>query len=70
MPQPLFVADRASLDHADELIARYGRYAQDEAASRALHSRDLGNVLHFCQWRQVERVIAGLADDAFAGPLQ
>lgn len=70
MQPPLFVADRASLDHAADLIARYGRYAGDEAASRALHSRDLGNVLHFCRWRQVERVILALATTEASGTVQ
>ena len=29
----------------------------DEAAARADSSRDLGNVIHFCRWRQIERMI-------------
>ncbi|WP_156679667.1 hypothetical protein [Sphingomonas profundi] len=61
MQQPLFVADRASLDRAAELIDRFGIHARGEAATRASHSRDVGNVLHFCRWRQVERLILALS---------
>ena len=31
--------------------------AAAEAAARANHSRGLGNVVHFCRWRQIERMI-------------
>jgi len=63
MEEPLFIADRATLDGATDLIARFGPVAASEAAQRAEHSRDRGNVLHFCRWRQVERLIL-LLDDA------
>ena len=56
-----WVADRAMLADADELIARYGADAGWEAAARADRSRDLGNVAHFCRWRQIERLVALLA---------
>jgi hypothetical protein len=51
------VADREMLEQAAELLACYGDYAASEAAIRADRSRALGNVLHFCRWRQVERTI-------------
>ena len=38
-------------------MARFGQHAQSEAAQRADRSRSLGNVIHFCHWRQVERTI-------------
>ena len=53
--------DRAALAEANELIARFGEHAQLEAAMRADRSRTLGNVLHFCHWRTIERTIAMLA---------
>ncbi len=56
-----FVADRATLDRAAELMARFGVAAGIEAAARADRSRDLGNVVHFCRWRQVERLIVLLS---------
>ena len=49
--------DRASLEQATELISRFGEHALLEAASRASQSRSLGNVIHFCRWRQIERMI-------------
>lgn len=56
-----FVPDRAMLADATDLIANFGLDAPLEAAARADRSRDLGNVLHFCRWRQVERLVAWLS---------
>ena len=42
---------------ASALIGEYGELAVVEAANRADRSRSLGNVIHFCRWRQVERTI-------------
>jgi hypothetical protein len=55
------LTDRAALAEANELIARFGEHAQLEAAMRADRSRSLGNVLHFCHWRTIERTIAMLS---------
>ncbi len=55
------VPDRAALAEASELIARFGAHAQSEAAARANRSRSLGNVIHFCHWRQIERTIEMLS---------
>ncbi len=55
------VPDRAALAEATDLIARFGEHAQSEAAQRASRSRSLGNVIHFCHWRQVERTIEMLS---------
>jgi hypothetical protein len=38
-----------------------------EAASRADRSRSLGNVIHFCHWRQVERAIQMLCGSEVTG---
>ena len=35
--------------------------AEFEAASRADRSRNLGNQVHYCRWRQIERLIALLS---------
>lgn len=69
MHEQFFIADRASLDHAAELIARFGDNAGLEAAARAEKSRELGNVVHFCRWRQVERMILLLARDEAVGTI-
>jgi hypothetical protein len=66
MSEQFFIADRATLDGATDLIARFGDHATLEAAALADRSRDLGNLVHFCRWRQVERVILmlGMAEAA------
>lgn len=56
-----FVTDRATMEGASELITMFGEGAGLEAAARADRSRAVGNVLHFCRWRQIERTIAVLA---------
>lgn len=57
MHDPVYLPDRAAATDAEELIARFGPHAAGEAAARASRSRNLGNVVHFCRWRQIERVI-------------
>jgi hypothetical protein len=64
-----FIHDRVSLADASELIERFGDEASYEAAVRASQSRDDGNVVRFCHWRQVERVIATLASDEVLGTI-
>ena len=54
-------ADRAAYEAAATLIDSLGDYAADEASARAEKSRSLGNIVHFCRWRQVERAIALLS---------
>jgi hypothetical protein len=52
-----YLADRAHVSDAAELIALFGDDAGFEAAARADRYRDLGNHIHFCRWRQIERLI-------------
>ncbi|WP_431849295.1 hypothetical protein [Allosphingosinicella sp.] len=59
--------DRAGLEEATELMSRFGEHALIEAASRASHSRSVGNVIHFCRWRQIERTIEMLRSDEPSG---
>jgi hypothetical protein len=61
------VQDRTVLAEANDLIARFGEHAGAEAASRADRSRSLGNVIHFCRWRQIERAIEMLSDPFVTG---
>jgi hypothetical protein len=58
LQQPVYLEDATALADATELIARFGEHAAFEAAARANHSRGLGNLVHFCRWRQIERLIA------------
>lgn len=52
-----YLTNRKSYDDAADLIAQFGDNAGFEAAARADKSRDLGNHIHFCHWRQIERMI-------------
>jgi hypothetical protein len=65
----LFISGRAALLDAHDLIDRFGEDAGFEAAVRAERSRDSGNVLKFCHWRQIERVIATLSSNAVGGTI-
>ena len=62
-----FIAGRLALAEASDLIDQYGDDAGLEAAARAESSRDAGNVLRFCHWRQIERVIATLSSEEVRG---
>jgi hypothetical protein len=63
----LFISGRTALVDASELIEKFGDDAGFEAAARAERSRDEGNVVRFCHWRQIERVIATLSDAEVRG---
>lgn len=52
-----YLADRAHVSDAADLIALFGDDAGFEAAARADRYRDLGNYINFCRWRQIERLI-------------
>ena len=60
-------ADRKTLDDATTLIEAFGNFAGSEAALRADHSRDRGNSILFCHWRQVERLIVALSVERVIG---
>ena len=67
MQQYVHLPDAAAAAEAAELIAQFGDHAAFEAAARANHSRGLGNVVHFCRWRQIERMIGLLTADTMDG---
>ena len=56
---PYLAGTRPHADAAD-LLATFGAHAGDEAQARAERSRQLGNHLHFCRWREVARLIEAL----------
>ncbi|PZU57105.1 MAG: hypothetical protein DI547_14650 [Sphingobium sp.] len=64
-----FLSDRKSYDDATDLIARFGDDAGYEAAALADRSRDVGNYLRFCHWRQIERMIVLLSIEHVVGTL-
>ena len=57
------------MTEAADLIDRFGIHAISEAAARADRSRELGNVIHFCRWRQIERIIPILSSDRAPGTI-
>jgi len=59
--QTVYLSDASAAAEAADLIARFGVHAASEAAARADRSRDLGNVIHFCRWRDIERMIETLS---------
>lgn len=62
-----YVADSRVFADAVDLIALYGDDAGFEAAARADQSRDIGNYVHFCRWRQIERLILVMSADRVIG---
>ena len=63
----LFIAGRAALADASDLIDCFGDTAGLQAALRAEVSRDSGNVRMFCHWRQIERLILALSAEEVCG---
>jgi hypothetical protein len=61
------VFEPAAFAEAAQLIERFGAHAGSEAALRADRSRDLGNFIHFCRWREVARMIELIRDQAVTG---
>jgi hypothetical protein len=59
----LFISGRNSVADAQDLIREFGSGAQLQAAARAEKSREAENILRFCHWRQVERLIDALANE-------
>ncbi|MHA6719109.1 hypothetical protein ACX40Y_06610 [Sphingomonas sp. RS6] len=52
-----YLGDRREVADAADLIRLFGEDAGNEAAARADRSRDVGNHIHFCRWRQIERLV-------------
>ena len=66
MQLPVFI-DSTSFSEAEQLITNFGEEAGLEAANRADKSRALGNHLHYCKWRQIERLCVLLSIDQTLG---
>mgnify|MGYP003627107907 FL=1 len=68
MQLPVFI-DSTHYSDAELLISNYGEEAGLEAANRADRSRSLGNHIHYCKWRQVERLCVLLSIDQSIGTI-
>jgi hypothetical protein len=62
-----YLRDRAEVKDAAELILMFGDDAGFQAAARADKSRELGNHIHFCRWRQIERLIVLMSIERAVG---
>ena len=60
MQAPIFLK-RDDVTEAEMLMRSFGHEAGLEAAERAESSRNIGNALQFCRWRQIERLIVLLS---------
>jgi hypothetical protein len=63
---PVFI-DSSNYTDAEQLLSSFGEEAGLEAANRADKSRAAGNHIHYCKWRQVERLCVLLSIDATIG---
>lgn len=68
MHLPLYVEPR-DVTEAQKLIVHFGAEAGLEAAERAETSRNLGNHLAFCRWRQIERLVILLSLETSIGTI-
>ncbi len=65
---PLYVENRDVVE-AQALMQEFGNAAGCEAAERATASRNIGNHLRFCRWRQIERLIIMLSVETTLGTI-
>lgn len=68
MQLPIYVQNR-DVNAAEALIAEFGKEAGLEAAERAEASRNVGNHIQFCRWRQIERLIILLSIETSLGTI-
>ncbi|WP_397574856.1 hypothetical protein [Sphingorhabdus sp.] len=65
---PLYVEPQ-DVAEATTLMDTFGPKAGMEAAERAVQSRNVGNHLHYCRWRQIERLIIMLSAHTTLGTI-
>jgi len=65
---PLYVQPK-DVVQAEALISDFGQQAGIEAAQRAEASRNVGNHIQFCRWRQIERLIIMLSLETSLGTI-
>jgi hypothetical protein len=65
---PLYV-ERRDVAEAEALLAQFGNAAGLEAAERASASRNTGNHIMYCRWRQIERLVIMLTLETTLGTI-
>lgn len=68
MQIPLYVESR-DVSEAQKLIVHFGSEAGMEASERAEASRNIGNHIQYCRWRQIERLVIILSLESSIGTL-
>ncbi|MEZ5708133.1 MAG: hypothetical protein R3E02_01960 [Blastomonas sp.] len=66
---PPYISGRDAYEDACLLMSRFGDLAGIEASERAEKARTLGNHIHFCHWRQIERLIVIMGLDQSIGTI-
>ena len=64
-----FYVEPRDVAEATTLMDTFGPKAGMEAAERAVQSRNVGNHLHYCRWRQIERLIIMLSAHTTLGTI-
>lgn len=64
-----YIPDRQTYEEACQLLSNFGESAGVEASERAEAARALGNHVHFCHWRQIERLLVIMNLDQCIGTL-
>ena len=64
-----YIGSREAYEDACLLLSRYGETAGIEASDRAEAARARGNHIHFCHWRQIERLLVILSIDQSIGTI-
>lgn len=62
-----YIGSRQAYEDACKLLSHYGETAGIEASDRAEAARVRGNHIHFCHWRQIERLLVILSIDQSIG---
>ncbi len=65
---PLYVQPN-DVVQAEALISDFGKQAGIDAAERAEASRNIGNHIQFCRWRQIERLVIMLTLETSLGTI-
>lgn len=66
---PFYLRDTRDLTDALDLIEATGDAARQMADAHGDRGRDIGNVVVYCRWRQIGRLIAFLSEDGSASTL-
>lgn len=64
-----YIGTRQAYDDACMLLSHFGETAGLEASDRAEAARAKGNHIHFCHWRQIERLLVIMTIDQSIGTI-